>query len=81
MTGMFVLSESYVVERLGRLTVHQHRFRNIVCVVAGYDMVDIEDSSSSIESLPPEDTAECAVILFPNLRDDRVHSPPVQLVI
>lgn len=62
-------------------TVHEHRFGNVVCVVAGDDMVDVEHRGAAVQGLSAEYAAECAVVLFPDFGDDGVHRPSVELVV
>lgn len=45
------------------------------------DVLDAQTGSTTIESLPSEDTAVSAVALLPDLGDDLVHCPAVELVV
>jgi len=48
-------------------TIHQNSLSYIICVMTGYDVIDVQHSSSPIKGLPPEYTAEGAVVLSANL--------------
>ena len=62
-------------------TIHEHRLRNIICIVPGHDVVDIKHGGPAIERLPSEDTAEGTVVLLADLRDNAVHSPSIELIV
>ncbi len=64
-----------------RRTVHKDRLCDVVGIVAGYDVVYTERSSTAVQRLPPEDPAKRAVVLLSDRRDDPVHRPSVQLVV
>ena len=49
--------------------------------MAGYDVVHAERGGAAVQGLPAEDTAERAVILLSDRRDDTVHCPSVELVV
>ena len=49
--------------------------------MAGYDVVNFERGGAAVQGLPAEDTAERAVILLSDCRNDAVHRPSVQLVV
>ena len=65
----------------GVRTVHEDRLCDVVRVVTSYDVVHAERGGAAVQGLPPEDTAERAVILLSNRGDDPVHCPSVQLVV
>src|ERR1700728_3107888 len=69
------------IEMAYRLTVHEHSFCYIICIMPRYDVIYSQRRSASIQRLSTEYTTERAIILLANLRNDGVHCPAVELVI
>lgn len=61
--------------------IHEDRFRHIVGIVTRHNHVETQSNCGAIESLTSEDAAEGAVVLQPDLLDNLVHSPAVELSI
>lgn len=68
------------IQCIGR-TIHQHRLGNVVCIVAGDDVVHTERRRAAVERLAPEHAAERAVVLPADACDDIVHRPAVQVLV
>lgn len=49
--------------------------------MASDNVINVQSGGTSVQSLPPEYTAECAVVLLAYLGDDRVHCPAVELLV
>ena len=62
-------------------TVHEYSLRDIVSIVTGDYMVNVQHRSTSIQGLTSEYATERAVVLLPDLGDNGVHSPAVELVV
>lgn len=66
----------------GGLTIHEDRLCNVVGVVAGDDVVDLQQVRAAVEGLAAEDATVGAVALLADLGNDLVHRPTaVQLLV
>lgn len=62
-------------------TVHEYGLRDVVSIVTGDYMVDVQHRSTSVQGLTSEYATERAVVLLPDLGDNGVHSPAIELVV
>lgn len=62
-----------------RLTIHQHRLRNIIRVVSRDHMPNPQPTRTPIQRLPPKHAAISAIPLLPHLLDNLIHCPAIQL--
>ena len=63
------------------LTVHQHSLCDVIRVVSGDDVLNVQRRSTPVKCLSPEHTTKRTVVLLADLRDDRIHCPSVKLII
>lgn len=61
--------------------VEQHRLRNVVGVVAGDELVGVEEGGAAVEGLATEDAAEGAVVFEADEGDDLIHGPAVEVLV
>ena len=61
--------------------VQQYRLRDVVSIVSSYNLLRCFQGGPSVESLPPEDSAERAVVFGAHLPHNLIHGPAIQLLV
>ena len=57
------------------LTIHQHSFGNIICIVSSDNLIGFHQHGTSIKCLPSKHTTECAIVSKSNFFDNLIHRP------